>query len=78
MTYREDVSFDVTITIKLKTRVSFAPMERETKITQMDAIANAVGSMPEDTWEAISTGFGGEFAAPVITYEAVEAERWLA
>jgi hypothetical protein len=40
----EEVDYDVTLTIRLHTTVRFAPMERDSEVTQFDAIANAWGS----------------------------------
>lgn len=61
MSIIEEKDFEVTLTFTLSTRVAFSPMERDTPITAIDAIANAVGSMPGDVFDALMDGFGGEF-----------------
>lgn len=67
----EEADYAVTITIRLTTRVAFAPAERDRRITSVDAVANAVGQMPEEVWEQIENGFGGEYV-PEITFEVME------
>lgn len=57
----EEKSYDVVITIKLKTRINFALMGRDGPITMFDAIDNAVGHMPTEDWNNIADGWGGEF-----------------
>lgn len=72
--FTESKDYDVTITIKLRTSIEFAPIERETRLTHLDAIGNAVGSMPADVFEALMNGFGGEFSPATMSYEAVERD----
>lgn len=38
---------------KLTVRIDFSPIERETPITERDAIANARGTMSDDFWAAL-------------------------
>ena len=57
----EDKEYAVEIVIRLKTVITFAPLERETPITEFDAIDNAVGLTQADVWNEIRSGFGGEF-----------------
>lgn len=64
----EEAEYAVTITIRLYANINFAPMERDGPITHLDAIANAIGSMPTKSWEDISSGFGGEFAEPNVDF----------
>jgi hypothetical protein len=68
----ESKDFTVDITIKFGAFVGFAPMERDSSITTLDAIANAVGHMPLEVWDQINTGFGGEFSVNSITFEVKE------
>lgn len=63
----EAKDFNVTITVTLKTWVSFAAIPRETPLTIFDAISNAFGHIPSEQWAAIEDGFGGEFAVTVGT-----------
>jgi hypothetical protein len=60
--YFEEKDYDVTITINLHTRIGFAPMYRKGRITEVDAIANAIGHMPAEAWQEITDGFANEFA----------------
>jgi hypothetical protein len=53
----EEKDFIVTLIIRLTTNVYFAPTERDSPITNQDAIDNAIGRLPEEVF----SGFGGEF-----------------
>ena len=58
----ETAEFNVKVTFT--TTVSFAPIERETKISHEDAIENARGQMPDEFWEmAENEGWEVEFGA---------------
>jgi hypothetical protein len=61
--YNEDKDYNVKIIITLETRVSFASMNRDRKIDTLDAIDNAIGSMPLQIWDQLEDGFGGEYLA---------------
>lgn len=41
---REEKDYDVTLTVRVSTRISFADMERQTPITESDAIENAISA----------------------------------
>lgn len=70
----EDKDFLVRLTIHLTTTVSFSPTERNTHITHMDAIDNAIGMLPEN----IFTGFDGEFEIALpIDGEVLEERDWI-
>ena len=63
--------YEVTIVIKLTTTIDFAPREIEEDehpINQLDAISNAVGSMPAEAWDDLKDGFGGEFSTEMEFY----------
>lgn len=47
----EEAEYVVRIT--LTTTIQFSPIERETPITQHDAIANAYGTVPDSVWDAL-------------------------
>lgn len=51
----EEKDYNVELTIKVKTIVSFAPMEGDRPLTLQDAVDNAIGSLFSDEME-------GEFA----------------
>ncbi len=54
----EERDMPVTLTLRLSTIISFASMERAGPITNADAIANAIGSLPVGWLEtAESEGF---------------------
>lgn len=57
----EEADYDVTLIIRLSTRIYFAPIERSGPITRADAIDNAWGCIPDDIVKQIEDGFGGEF-----------------
>ena len=63
----ETKSYDVAITVTLRTRIDFADIERERPVTVFDAIDNAFGCIPSEQWAAIEDGFGGEFVVTVAT-----------
>jgi hypothetical protein len=70
-----DVMYDVTLTIKVSTTVSFDMSGREgTEITPSDAIANALGSLPDD-WVDVFENNGFTIAFPV-DGEADQIGRW--
>ena len=62
MTHVEEADFEVTLTIRLSTRVSFAAREMPEgeHLTKSDAIANAIAMLPEGPL-SLFDGFGGEF-----------------
>jgi hypothetical protein len=64
----EDIDYGVTIVIRLSTRISFAPIERDRPIDKYDATANAAGLLSDEQWAEIMSGFGGEFDVD-ISYE---------
>jgi hypothetical protein len=48
----------------LTTTITFSPIERPTPITQQDAIANAMGTMPDSLWHDLEDeGWTVEFTA---------------
>lgn len=54
----------VTLTLKVTTRISFAPIERDGAITKSDFIENAIGSLPHDFFTQL-TGEGFDIAYPI-------------
>lgn len=62
----EEAEYVVRIT--LTTTVQFSPIERESRITQHDAIANAFGSVTPEPWEELeNAGFAIESSAERIS-----------
>ena len=60
--YVEEADFDVTLDVRLSTRIYFAAIKRDTPLTKADAIDNAIGLLPNTLFD----GFGGEFVvAPI-------------
>ena len=70
----EDKDYAVTLTLRLSTVVSFAPMEREGPLTYSDAIENAIGSLPSG-WLATVEGEGFAVAYP-IDGEVTNERNW--
>jgi hypothetical protein len=64
----EQATFNVTLTVRVSTTISFAPMERSGPITSHDAIENAIGGT--FAWDTFQ-GDGFEIAYPI----EGEAER---
>lgn len=49
---------DYTVEITLQVAVGFSPIERETPITESDAISNALGMVQDSVWDDLaSEGF---------------------
>ncbi len=64
MAYREEADYEVTLTVRLSTVVSFAPMERDKPLDGWDAAANALGSLPEG-WLDTAEDYGFDVAYPI-------------
>jgi len=47
----EEAEYRVVIT--LTNLIGFSPIERATRITQHDAIQNALGTMPDEVWKQL-------------------------
>lgn len=41
------------VTITLTAQIDFAPIERDSPITQFDAIQNALGTVDQSVWDAL-------------------------
>ena len=58
---------DYRVTATLSVVIKFSPIERETRLSKHDAIANAMGTVPDEVWEALEDAcWSVKFAA----------ERW--
>ena len=52
------------VTARLVINIAFAPLQRATRLSKYDAIANAVGTVPDGTWDALEgEGWSVEFDA---------------
>lgn len=49
MTHVEEAEYLVTATLVVC--IPFSPIERETPLCEQDAVANAMGTMPDRLWE---------------------------
>ena len=47
----EEAEYVVTATLRVV--IPFSPIERPTPLTKQDAIANAMGTVPDSVWEAL-------------------------
>jgi hypothetical protein len=60
----EERSGAVTLTLRITTRVDFAPIERDRPITNSDFIENAIGSIPTTVFAELE-GHGFDIAYPI-------------
>lgn len=67
----EDKSYDVTLVLRVSTRINFAPIERDRPITKQDAIENAIwsgiasSSLFHDSIESALEDLGFSLALPI-------------
>lgn len=60
----EEADYEVTLVLRISTVVRFAPIGRERPITKLDAIDNAIGSIPEAVFAELH-GEGFAIADPI-------------
>ena len=53
----EEKDYAVKLTVTLKSRIYFAPVERNSELTPEDAVDNAIGMLQKSTWENMHDNF---------------------
>lgn len=68
----EEKDYFVILTLTFSSRVSFSEMERAGPITEVDAIANFLGQIPEASLNDMRNGFNGEWTLPTFEFTVHE------